>query len=48
MKEVRVEDIWPVREGSAVRGEAERVVRSEVRELCWRRAVLYCEFWKGS
>lgn len=44
VKEVRVEDIWPVREGGAVRGEAEREVRSEVRELCWRSAVLYCEF----
>ena len=45
-KEVRVADIWPVRESGAVRGEEERVVRSAERELDCRRAVLYCEFWR--
>ena len=44
-KEVRVLEIWPVNEAGAVRGDALKVVRSDERELDWRRAALYCEFW---
>lgn len=43
-KEVSVEEIWPVRDAGAVRGDALRVVRSLEREFDCRRAVLYCEF----